>query len=536
MPPATMTDKDRVLTRGFRLLPLALVAAVAAFALAFAGDAGAERPRIITPPSIGTNPVVGQPLGVNMGSFYCDPGCFAFTVEFLRCSPGSNTAGCVTVQRESSNAIYTPVEDDIGFSIAAIVRAWNYDCDITGTDCRNSAQEVLTSATAAVKEDAPPVPVKIATSELADAVAGVRYSQTLSVSSGKPPFTWALVGGSLPPGLSFSTSGLISGTPTLAGDYTFTVRATGARRQTDTKQLTLRVLLRLSPATLPNPIAGTPYRQQVSVLAGGTPPYQWRLAGGVLPDGLTFANGIFAGTPARAGQSTVAVEITDARGATGSYMWTLTVTWTAVTVSPASHLTARVGAPYRQILTAIGGRPPHRFLLVSDCALPAGLTLSPRGVIAGTPKAAPGFYRFEVIVHDADGTPGPRATPKTGSEPYIQEYSLRLNPGPKTRAARLPQAAVGERYYWEMTACGGHAPLAFTVTSGRLPPGMTLEEHSGKLTGTARQRGTFRFTIRASDFCSESDSAYAVTCPIRVQPGRTLSERSYALVVRAKRR
>jgi hypothetical protein len=537
MPAATIADTGSVSTHGVRLLRLAAAAALAVLALAFAGDAGAERPKLISPPSIGANPVVGQPLGVNMGSFFCEPECFEFTVEFLRCAPGSNTVGCVTVRRPSANAFYTPTEDDIGFSLAAIVRAWNYDCDITGTDCRNSALEVPTAATAPVKEDAPPVPVKIATSELRDAEAGIPYSQVLTVSSGRPPISWTLAGGSLPPGISLSASGVLSGTPRTAGEYTFTVRATGARRQTDTKQFTLVVRLQLSPrgGTVLRAVAGTAFRQAFSVVAGGTPPYAWALAGGVLPEGLSFRDGVISGTPTRANVSTFTLAIEDARGATAAVTWTLDVRWTALTITPASHFRATVGVPYRQVLTGSGGTPPYRFQLVSACALPSGLRLSRSGVLSGTPTAPPGFYRFEVAMQDANGVPGPPASPKAGSEPYVGTYSLTLHPGRHSKAARLPWGALGKRYRWELGVCGGRAPFAFTISSGKLPDGMRLVERTGLLTGTPTRRGTFRFTVRVSDLCPPSSSS-AVICQPAPTPGEIVSERMYSLTIRSTKR
>jgi hypothetical protein len=509
-----------VQTCGSRLLRLGLAATVAALAFAFAGDAGAERPKLISQPSIGANPVVGQPLGVNMGSFYCEPACFEFTVEFLRCAPGSNTAGCVTVRGPSVNALYTPTEDDIGFSLAAIVRAWNYDCDITLTDCRNSALEVPTAATAPVKEDAPPVPVKIATSELRDAEAGIPYSQALSVSSGKPPFTWALAGGSLPAGLSLSSSGLISGSPRLAGEYTFTVRATGARKQTDTKQLTLVVRLQLSPrgGTVLRGLVGTAFRQAFSVVAGGTPPYTWALAGGVLPDGLAFENGVISGTPDRASRSTFMLEIGDARGATTSTVWTLEVKTATLTVTPSALPSATSGAPYRQVLTASGGKAPYRFRLVSACSLPRGLTLSASGVLAGRPSAAPGVYAFDVVVEDANGASGPAAESANGGEPFAKRYVLKLVAGRGRTATALMAGALKREYRWEFGACGGHLPFRFAVVAGRLPAGLRLGESTGLLSGKPTKTGTFRFTLRTSD----ADGL--------------LSERAYSLVVRARSR
>lgn len=66
-------------------------------------------------------------------------------------------------------------------------------------------------------------PVVIDTSSLPDAQVGVPYSATLLVHGGIPPYIWSITGGALPTGLSLSSSGVISGTPTTSGLSTFTV-------------------------------------------------------------------------------------------------------------------------------------------------------------------------------------------------------------------------------------------------------------------------------------------------------------------------
>lgn len=69
-------------------------------------------------------------------------------------------------------------------------------------------------------------PVTITTSSLPGASIGSAYSATLNATGGSPPYVWTLYLGVLPPGLTLSTSGVISGTPTTAGTYNFTILVT----------------------------------------------------------------------------------------------------------------------------------------------------------------------------------------------------------------------------------------------------------------------------------------------------------------------
>src|SRR5207249_4859415 len=82
------------------------------------------------------------------------------------------------------------------------------------------AQPILLEATGAP----PPLPLQITTANLAGEQVRSAYNATLAASGGTAPYTWSVVSGALPVGLALSTStGTISGTPTAAGQITFTV-------------------------------------------------------------------------------------------------------------------------------------------------------------------------------------------------------------------------------------------------------------------------------------------------------------------------
>lgn len=70
----------------------------------------------------------------------------------------------------------------------------------------------------------PPPPLSVATGSLPNGMVNASYSQTLQASSGVPPYTWTLTGGTLPFGLSLAANGTISGTPVATGTFAFTVK------------------------------------------------------------------------------------------------------------------------------------------------------------------------------------------------------------------------------------------------------------------------------------------------------------------------
>lgn len=84
-------------------------------------------------------------------------------------------------------------------------------------------------------------PISVTTTTLADGLTETPYSQALVAADGSEPYTWDITSGTLPAGLSLSSAGIISGTPTVAGAQTFTVRVQGPIGNQATKALTITV-------------------------------------------------------------------------------------------------------------------------------------------------------------------------------------------------------------------------------------------------------------------------------------------------------
>jgi hypothetical protein len=261
-------------------------------------------------------------------------------------------------------------------------------------------------------------------------------------------------------------------------------------------------VITVNPATLPNGVVGTPYSQTVSG-SGGTGPYTFTLSSGALPNGLMLnaTTGVISGTPTAAGTFNFTITATDANGCPGTRPYTMGIAGApgcpVITVNPATLPPGVVGTPYSQTISASGGMAPFTFR-VSSGALPPGLTLTPANtgtaVISGTP-ITPGLFSFTITATDANGCPGSRpysiVIPVVPSCPFITV-------SPPTLAAPV----LGTPYSQTILASGGTAPYTFTVSSGALPPGLTLSSTGAAtavISGTPTTAGPFSFTITATD-------------------------------------
>lgn len=151
-------------------------------------------------------------------------------------------------------------------------------------------------------------------------LVGKPYTQTHTASGGTAPYTWAVIAGALPAGLTLATStGIVSGTPTTAGPFSFTLRATDAAAKIGTKAYGGAVgtnVLTISPTKLPQLIVAASISVQFTA-TGGIAPYTWDVQTGTLPAGLALSQGLIFGTPTTAGAYSFTLRATDSIGQTG---------------------------------------------------------------------------------------------------------------------------------------------------------------------------------------------------------------------------
>ncbi len=349
---------------------------------------------------------------------------------------------------------------------------------------------------------------------LPPATQGTFYSQTITAVGGNAPYTFSLLSGSLPAGLSISSAGVLSGTPTGSGSSTFQIQATDSGGNDGFRTYNLNTgtsgSLTVNPASLPNGTQGTAYSQTVSA-SGGTGPYTFSISSGSLPTGLSLSSGgAITGTPSASGAFSFTVRANDSVGNNGSRGYTVNIGGNVLVINPAALANGTIGSSYSQTVTASGGAGPYTYS-VSSGSLPSGLSLNPaNGDITGTPTAG-GSYTFTIHAVDTITNFGNRSYTVN-----IGTVSLTVNP------AGLPGGTIGTPYNQTVSASGGTGSYTFSVIAGSLPAGLTLDPASGAITGTPTATGTSNFTIQALDTAFNSGNrAYSVTVaavPLTINP------------------
>lgn len=157
---------------------------------------------------------------------------------------------------------------------------------------------------------------------------GTPFSFQFTEVGGVAPFTWIVSAGSLPPGLTLSSSGLLSGTPTTPGSFSYVVQVTDGNGNVGTISC---LLVTFAPLlTGPCPSSSLPlfvFFTYTFSVSGGTSPYTWTLLSGSFPQGLSLSSsGVLSGTPTEGGTFAYTVRVTDSVGRTADLSCSFTTT------------------------------------------------------------------------------------------------------------------------------------------------------------------------------------------------------------------
>jgi hypothetical protein len=343
----------------------------------------------------------------------------------------------------------------------------------------------------------------ITTTTLPNGVVGTAYNAQLE-ADGTMPITWTKISGDLPAGLTLSTAGVVSGTPTTVGTSNFTVKAENITGS-DTKPLSITIAAAIEAPTittimLPDGTVGTTYNQMLA--ATGTTPITWSLESGTLPAGLTLTPsgtdaGKISGTPTTAGSFYFVVKAQNSAGSdTKSLCITIITTVVAPTITTTSLPGGLTGTAYSEQLMATGTAPITWTKTSGN--LPTGLTLSTTGLISGTPTAT-GTFSFTVKAENSAGS-------NTKTLSIVVTSSAQP---PVITTTTLPNGTVGTGYNIQLAA-SGTAPITWAVSSGNLPTGLTLNG-SGVISGTPTTAGTSNFTVKATNSAGNDTKPLSIT-------------------------
>ena len=347
---------------------------------------------------------------------------------------------------------------------------------------------------------------------------GQPVSLQLRALNGCDAYRWEMVNGGLPPGLSMSSSGLVTGTPTQSattqpwvvvhdlladqggpswcgGDnhserqFVFTVAGGGGGGGVTPAPVPAPTLpaLQITTGGLNNATAGTAYSATLAASGGGS--VTWTVSAGSLPNGLTLgSNGVVSGTPSAPGSYTFTVRV-DSGGRSASKQFQLVVREKLSATAPADR-TWEVGRPLQISIDAKGGAPGYSWKLSGTLPAKTGFVGNQgngsTSTLQGVPAEA-GTYPLVLTVTDSAGV--------------SVELKLTLTVAPKLKIATIGigRAKVGKRYRLGLVSSGGVGDANWSVVVGSLPRGLKLDAKTGVLSGRVGRNGRFRFTVLVTD-------------------------------------
>jgi hypothetical protein len=228
-------------------------------------------------------------------------------------------------------------------------------------------------------------PLSIVSTYMNDAAQGCFYSNTLVASGGVAPYSWQIVSGTLPQGLSLNANGVITGTPVTNEYSNFSVRCTDSANTEVVGYISLSANppLTMSVVTLTPASVGTTYYGGLYAY-GGMLQQSWSIISGTLPAGLTFdtVNGTITGTPATIGTYPLTIRVTDGCATIDTVTVLTNVAPLQITTSQLPN--GQVNQAYSAQVQATGGVPPYSFYTGST--LPYGLIMNSDGTVSGTPS------------------------------------------------------------------------------------------------------------------------------------------------------
>lgn len=346
---------------------------------------------------------------------------------------------------------------------------------------------------------------------------GTAVHLQLRALNGCDVYWWEIVNGGLPAGLSISSSGLVSGTPTAAGttqpwvwvhdltapqggpswcggdnhserQFVFTVVGSGGGGSPPPtpKPPPPQPVLQITTSSLSAATAGTAYSATLAATGGSSK--AWSVTAGALPAGLTLgSNGVISGTPTASGSFAFTVRVASGSSSASKQLQLVVREKLTATAPPAQ--TWEVGRPLQITLSAKGGAPGYSWKLAGTLPGKTGF-IGDKGdgstsMLQGVPADA-GSFPIALTVTDSAGV--------------SVDLNVTLTIAEKLRIGTLGigRAKVGKSYRLALGSTGGVGATRWALPAGLLPRGLRLST-IGVVSGKPRQAGRFRFTVAVTD-------------------------------------
>ena len=365
--------------------------------------------------------------------------------------------------------------------------------------------------------DVPLAPV-FSTQSIPTGLNGKSYSTTIVMTNGfgTQPFSFSLSGLPTGHGLTINNSGQISGTLNLpGGNYNLTVNVVDKFGYSVSK--TYNLVVGEPPFIvseyIDGPILNTSYSWTPTVT--GTQPINVSMvvSSGSLPTGLSIIGDTISGTPTVDGQfcsiTITASNTYDPIGVTKILELGVFSLPRINTISPLSN--GILNSSYSLQLSS-SGVPPFEWTILSG-NLPNGLSLSLGGLISGTPTQT-GVFQFSIQAENTFGTD-------------VRLFMLSVYELPVITTNDLGYARLSTVFSTQLTATGTQ-PITFEIFSGSLPPGLSLNQNTGVISGTALSSGSYTVTIIARNsggysstrtYILESGLRFAIITPSPLRVG-----------------
>ncbi|GAB3028156.1 hypothetical protein GCM10027185_30340 [Spirosoma pulveris] len=434
------------------------------------------------------------------------------------CSPTTNQYTATgTVSLVNSTAGTLTVTDN-GVTVSTItVTASQASASFTVNGQSNGSSHnviaTLNDQTASVIYTAPAActicTLNITTSSLPAAVVGTAYNQSVVATGGTQPYTFLVSDGSLPVGMSLNGStGLLSGTPTMAGTYTFNITVFDGANCSSIMALTLQVAGGPVCNLVATAVPGDCNPQNNTYILTGTISATNTAIFGVGVQSLTITDGQAITYATLNGDGPVSYTLTGLNSDGLRHRVTAVNSGTVCSLAIVDYY-APLSCTYTMgvtVSTPVCNSATNQYTATATVSLansPAGtLTLTDNGAIVGSVQLVAGQPSASFTVsgpsnassHNVIASLNGQTTTTTYTAPTACTVcSLSFT------TTSLPNAQVGTAYSQALTAMGGSTPYTYALVSGSLPAGLSLNPATGVISGTPTTTGASTILVNVSD-------------------------------------